>query len=217
MRFSRMKSVILKKTAERQEINLGRPLKEFSEATNTVIKTTREDYIRVSDGELVTFDNISKVVYGQKNFWKCYLMDFLAVLGIIDNKQLDIFIYICENTNPTTNLFIGTYKKIAKDVGCSETTIAKIMKKLQDHNFIKRVQNGLWFVNPDLLMKGNDNKRQMLLSYYQSDEPVNKITYSRTKQKAITPGSENAITDIEEKTIEQGVALALPENEENND
>ena len=57
----------------------------------------------------------------------------------------------------------------------------------------------------------------MLLSYYQSDEPVNKITYSRTKQKAITPGSENAITDIEEKTIEQGVALALPENEENND
>ena len=196
---------------ERQVYILGRPKKEFSEASKTLIKTTREDYIRVSDGELVTFDNISKVVYGQKNFWKCYLMDFLAVLGIIDNKQLDIFVYICENTNPTTNLFIGTYKKIAQDVGCSQTTITKIMKKLQDHNFIKRVQNGLWFVNPDLLMKGNDNKRQMLLSYYQSDEPVNKITYSRTKQKELAPGGEEAVTEISEKTIERGVIPELKE------
>ena len=151
-------------------------------------------------------DNIQKVVYGQKNFWKCYLMDFLAVLGIIDNKQLDIFVYICENTNPTNNLFIGTYKKIAQDVGCSETTISKIMKKLQDHNFVKKIQNGLWFVNPDLLMKGGEHKRQMLLSYYQSDEPANKLTFARTKQKALMPGSdETAFTEIPEKTIQKGV------------
>ena len=44
------------------------------------------------------------------------LNGFLTVLGIIDNKQLDIFIYIAENTNQSNNLFIGTYKQIAKDV-----------------------------------------------------------------------------------------------------
>lgn len=182
---------------------MGRPKKEYSEATQTSIQTTRKQYIDAETGELVTMDNIKKIVYGQKNFWKCYLMDFLAVLGIIDNRQLDVFIYICENTNQSNNLFIGTYKKIAADVGCSKDTIAKIMKKLQEHNFIKRVQNGLWFVNPDLLMKGNDHKRQVLLSYYQSDEPVNQMTYTRTKQKELKPqADETAITDIEEKTIE---------------
>ena len=57
-------------------------------------------------------------------------MDFLTVLGIIDSKQLDIFIYIAENTNQSNNIFMGTYKKIAKDCNASETTISKIMKKL---------------------------------------------------------------------------------------
>ena len=65
-------------------------------------------------------------------------MDFMSVLGIIDSKQLDIFIYIAENTNPSTNTFIGTYKKISKDVNVSQPTISTIMKKLQANNFIKK-------------------------------------------------------------------------------
>ena len=100
-------------------------------------------------------------VYGTKNFRKCYLMDFLTVLGIIDSRQLDVFVYIAENTNPSNNTFIGTYTKISKDVGVSSRTIAKIMKKLQENNFIKKVQNGVWLVNPNILMKGGDHKRQI--------------------------------------------------------
>lgn len=98
-------------------------------------------------------------------------MDFLTVLGIINSKQLDIFIYIVENTNQATNMFIGTYKKISKDVKVSSKTIASIMKKLQENNFIKKVQNGVWLVNPNILMKGNDHKR-----------PIDEITFQRTKQ-----------------------------------
>ena len=82
-------------------------------------------------------------------------------------------------------MFIGTYKKIAKDVGCSEPTISKIMKKLQASNFIKKVQNGVWSINPNILMKGNDTKRQILLSYYESDEPINQITMNRTKREPL--------------------------------
>ena len=188
--------------------------KEYDENTQTLITTEQEEFINKQTGEIVTFDNIKKTVYGQKNFWKCYLMDFLSILGIIDNKQLDIFIFICENTNPSTNLFIGTYKKIAKDVGCCEATITKIMKKLQAHGFVKKVQNGLWFVNPNLLMKGNDQKRQILLSYFQADEPVNKITYSRTKQKEVK-ACDDAVIAIPEKTIESAVVPELMEENKN--
>lgn len=59
------------------------------------------------------------------------------------------------------------------------------MKKLQANNFIKKVQNGLWQVNPNILMKGNDTKRQILLSYYESDEPRNQMTLSRTKRSPL--------------------------------
>lgn len=152
-------------------------------------------------GEKILVDQITKRAYGTKNFWKCYLMDFLTVLGIIDNKQLDIFIYIVENTEQANNTFIGTYTKIAKDLGVSRPTIATIMKKLQANNFIKKVQNGVWIVNPNILMRGNDNKRQILLSYYNSDSPLEEINFNRVQRNQIQIESENkkGLDEIEEK------------------
>ena len=159
---------------------------EYSENTQTLIGTRQKELIDVETGVSIWVDQITKRAYGSKNFWKVYLMDFLTVLGIIDSKQLDVFIYIAENTNQSTNQFIGTYDKIAKDVNVSRPTIAKLMKKLQDNKFIKKVQNGVWLVNPNILMRGSDKKRQILLSYYQADEPINEVTFQRIKQKEIT-------------------------------
>ena len=158
---------------------------EYISQTQTLIGQKKRELVDTQTGEVIWVDQITKRTYGTKNFWKCYLMDFLTVLGIIDSKQLDVFIYIVENTNASTNMFIGTYTKIAQDVGVSRPTIATIMKKLQENNFIKKVQSGVWLVNPNILMKGNDTKRQILLSYYESEEPITKITLNRTKRTAL--------------------------------
>ena len=158
---------------------------EYISQTQTLIGQKKRELLDTQTGEVIWVDQITKRTYGTKNFWKCYLMDFLTVLGIIDSKQLDVFIYIVENTNASTNMFIGTYTKIAQDVGVSRPTIATIMKKLQENNFIKKVQSGVWLVNPNILMKGNDTKRQILLSYYESEEPITKITLNRTKRTAL--------------------------------
>lgn len=100
---------------------------EYISETQTLVGSKKRHLVDVDTGESILVDQVTKRVYGTKQFWKCYLMDFLTVLGIIDNKQVDIFIYIVENTNQTTNLFIGTYDKIAKDVGVSRPTIARII------------------------------------------------------------------------------------------
>ena len=63
-------------------------------------------------------------------------------------------------------MFIGTYKTIKENTKASETTIAKVMKKLQEQKFLKKIQNGLWQVSPNIMMKGNENKKQLLLSYF---------------------------------------------------
>ena len=162
----------------------------YVEATQTLIGTKKRQLVDTETGEQILVDQITKRVYGSKNFWKMYLMDFLTVLGIIDSKQLDIFIYIVENTNQSNNIFIGTYDKISADVGVCRQTIAKIMRKLQDNKFIRKVQNGVWFVNPNILMKGNDQKRQILLSYYESEEPINEITFTRSKRQSIETDNE---------------------------
>ena len=139
---------------------------EFIENTKTLIGTKRKELIDKETGEIIEVDQITKKVYGQKNFWKLYLSDFLPVLGIVENKQVDILIYILENTQPSNNMFIGTYKTIRENTKASETTIAKVMKKLQEQKFLKKIQNGLWQVSPNIMMKGNENKKQLLLSYF---------------------------------------------------
>lgn len=173
---------------------------EYIQDTQTLVGSRKRELIDVQTGEQIFVDQITKRVYGSKNFWKCYLMDFLTVLGIIDSKQIDVFIFIVENTNQGNNTFIGTYKHISKEVGVSEPTIAKIMKKLQVNNFIKKVQNGVWLVNPNILMKGNDTKRQILLSYYESEEPISEISMSRTKRTPLpNPNSQQPQSNLEEK------------------
>lgn len=162
---------------------------EYISQTQTLVGKKQKELIDPETGEVIWVDQITKRSYGTKNFWKCYLMDFLMVLGIVDSRQVDVFIYIAENTQQSNNTFIGTYRKIAGDLQCSLDTVSKIMKKLQANNFIRKVQNGVWLVNPNILMKGNDTKRQILLSYFESEEPADKISFSRTKQKPI-PSSE---------------------------
>lgn len=139
---------------------------EYIEKTKTLIGTKRKELIDKETGEIIEVDQITKKVYGQKNFWKLYLSDFLPVLGIVENKQVDILIYILEKTQPSNNMFIGTYKTIRENTKASETTIAKVMKKLQEQKFLKKIQNGLWQVSPNIMMKGNENKKQLLLSYF---------------------------------------------------
>lgn len=169
----------------------------YMESTQTLVGSKKRELLDVQTGEQILVDQITKRVYGTKNFWKVYLMDFLGVLGIIDNKQLDVFIYLVENTNQANNTFIGTYDIIAKECSVSKPTIAKIMKKLQENNFIKKRCNGVWLVNPNILMRGNDNKRQILLSYYQEDS--NSIEVSRDLREPIP---EMNVYGIEKPSIE---------------
>lgn len=148
---------------------------EYSENTQTLVGQQRKRFQDLDTGELIEVDQITKRVYGQKNFWKVYLMDFLNILGIFDSKQLDVFIYILENTEQANNTFIGTYSKIQEATKVSRPTVAKIMTKLQENKFITKIQNGVWQVNANIMMKGNENKKQMLLSYYDDEIIKDKI------------------------------------------
>jgi DNA-binding Lrp family transcriptional regulator len=166
---------------------MGKTDLTYQQSTQTLIGQQKKTLQDMDTGEIIQVDQITKRVYGTKQFWKVYLMDFLTVLGIIDSKQLDVFVYIAQNTNPTENVFIGTYDDISKAVNVSRPTIAKIMHKLQKNNFIRLRHRGVWYVNPNILMKGNDTRRQILLSYYESQEPAEEtVTISRGNRERIT-------------------------------
>lgn len=150
-------------------MNTALKVKEYNEEKKLLIKSQIRTFTDNDTGEVFEAEQIIKRFYGQKQFWKVYLSDFLEILGILQSKQVDILVYIIENTDSSTNLFLGTYKKIAKNTNTSEPTIATVMKKLQDNKFIKKIQNGAWQVSPRIMMKGSEFKKSLLINYYNEE------------------------------------------------
>ena len=95
---------------------------------------------------------------------------FLQVLGILDSKQVDILVYILENTEPANNTFVGTYARIQKETGISQMTISRVLKKLQDANFLKKNTKRSLASVEQIMMKGSEHKKQLLINYYREEE-----------------------------------------------
>lgn len=140
--------------------------------------------VNIQTGE-VSDVYIEKSVTSQ-NFWKIWLSDILTILGIISNsKQLDVVLYIMANINPSNNTFIGSYDMISSNANVSKRTVSSTMKKLLDTGFLKRVQYGVYTVNAKYIVKGNENKRRMIIDYQNELEPYNKD--DRKNQKSDEP------------------------------
>lgn len=143
---------------------------EYNSSTQTLIGTKKRTLIDQETGEVIEVDQVTKRAYGQKQFWKIYLLDFLQILGILDSKQVDVLIYILENTNSSNNTYIGTYRSTAEKTNLSLDTVRRVFKKLQDNNFLNKIQNGVYQVSPLIMMKGSEYKKQLLLNYYCDEE-----------------------------------------------
>lgn len=139
---------------------------QYHADTQTLIGTQRKRLIDEDTGERIEVDQITKRALGQKQFWKVYLLDFLQVLGVLDSKQVDVFIYILENTEQANNTFIGSQRDIAKECGVSLDTVSRIMKKLQENGFVKQIKRSVYQISPNVMMKGSEHKKSLLLNYY---------------------------------------------------
>lgn len=139
---------------------------EYISETQTLIGEKQRVLVDEETGEQIKVRQFTKRMYGQKQFWKVYLMDFLQILGGFEYKALDVLIYVLEHTEAASNTFIGTYRKIAEKTGVSLTTVTNTMVLLKEKKFIKKVANGVYQVSPNIMMKGNDHKKSLLVNYY---------------------------------------------------
>lgn len=139
---------------------------EYLENNSTLIGTRPLELVDPETGQVLEMIQTTKLRYGSKPFWKCYLKEFLAAMESLSGREFDVFIFIVKNAKQSDNKFIGTYDKIMKGTGCSRKVIAKTLKSLQDCDFIRKVQNGIWMINPYVLMKGDGQKQLGLWREY---------------------------------------------------
>lgn len=140
--------------------------KVYDQKNQIQVASGIETWVNPNTGEAREFQTVEKKYYGQAQFWKMYLMDFLSVLGIVESKQLDVICYIMENTQPSNNIFIGTLTKISEGAGVSRATANTAVQKLLGANFMSRIQSGVYQINPAVMVKGSEQKKRSLVIEY---------------------------------------------------
>ena len=135
-------------------------------------KNERALFINIETGEANEII-IQKNVDSQ-NFVKVFLADFLVALGILNSKSVSVVCYILENVRYSDNTLIASKQEIADGCGVSVRTVYYVMSKLEEVGFIKKKSNRFYIVNPKYIVKGNENKRRMIIDYYNNDESTAK-------------------------------------------
>ncbi|MBA6432817.1 replication/maintenance protein RepL, partial [Pseudomonas aeruginosa] len=77
-------------------------------------------------------------------------------------KKLKIVNYILDNVHLSNNTMIATVREIAEGTNTSTKTVNTTLKILEEGNIIKR-RTGALMLNPELLMRGDDQKQKYLL------------------------------------------------------
>ncbi|WP_154895782.1 replication/maintenance protein RepL [Staphylococcus pasteuri] len=131
----------------------------------------KERYGRVYKGSQRLIDEESgEVIHVHKlyrkqtsgNFVKGYMVELISMLDMIGGKKLKIVNYILDNVHLTNNTIIPTVREIAKRTNTSTKTVNTTLKILEEGNIIKR-RTGALMLNPELLMRGDDQKQKYLL------------------------------------------------------
>jgi hypothetical protein len=125
-----------------------------------------KELIDPATGEVIKTTYIVKKYKGDFNFHKVWLADLLNVLEVVGNKKLKVIRWILSNINNKTNQIIGTHQKISEKIGISRVVVSQTFKLLQDADFLVKEQNGVYKINPLILVQGDNKKRQSILVEY---------------------------------------------------
>lgn len=142
------------------------------------MKTTRrkvrvigkETYINQNTGEIVEM-NVIEEQERDANFHKIWIGHIVQALEMVGNKKLKVVTYIMDNLN-SENLFIMTQREMEKNLKISLKTISETMRALQEANFLKIKQAGVYQVNPNVMFKGSKGKRLNVLIRYKQIESI---------------------------------------------
>jgi hypothetical protein len=99
-----------------------------------------------------------------------WLLHLAATLNL-KPKTYPIASFIAENAN-AEGILLKTIDEITEDTGISQKTIITTLKILQIHDIIRR-KTGVIILNPNVLFKGDTNKRRAILTFYSEiDNPA---------------------------------------------
>lgn len=140
--------------------------KQTSKQTSKKVKVVGQvQYINANDGTVEDFQ-VMRVEDRDFNFHKVWLEHIISSLDLIGNQKTRLAFWIIDNLDKENKLTM-TYRQIAEKSGISLDTVRVTMKSLMESNFLERINQGAYRVNPDVVFKGTRGGRLNVLYQYQ--------------------------------------------------
>lgn len=93
------------------------------------------------------------------------MRNFIATLDLVGNQKTKLAFWIIDNVNKENQL-IATFRSMSEATGMSLETVRKTMSILQGADFLRKLGNGVYVINPDIVFKGTRNARINILNTY---------------------------------------------------
>lgn len=127
-----------------------------------------QQFVNVKTGEIEDFQ-VTSVEERDFNFHKVWMKNFINTLEIVGNQKSKLCFWIIDNLNRDNQLCM-TYRQIAEKTHISLDTVRVTMKLLLEADFLRRVNQGCYVVNPDIIFKGSRTGRLNVLNTYTDAE-----------------------------------------------
>lgn len=105
------------------------------------------------------------------NFTKVWMRSFLTTLDIVGNQKTKVAFWIIEHLDKENKLCY-TQRQMADETGASIQTVNFTIKALMDADFLRKVNQCVYIVNPDIIFKGTRNARLSILNDYSNAERI---------------------------------------------
>lgn len=143
-------------------------------------------YMDLETGEVIDAATWYQPIRGGDNdFDKVFVLAQVAEeYSDMIGKRFDVLLYVLNNRDKSKNIFIGTYEKIAKDLGFSVRTVQKAMTRIQEGKLpvLKKIQTGVYMINPAIICRHNKMKRMGLMRIFDEiDEEQEKQIEGQTE------------------------------------
>ena len=134
-------------------------IKPVSDEWQLVHKTTGE--IR----ELITFTSNNK----NHRWEKVYAKSLADMLEIAGEEKMKVIAYMLRKKD-YENRVIETVRSISTGTGVSTRTVNRVLKTLEEHNYIHRLRGGLMRFSPHIMVNGHGTVGAAVIRYWNAEE-----------------------------------------------
>ena len=131
----------------------------------------------------ITLVQRTSVYYGDNYFQKSFEKFFQLCFEFADSTRTKVLFYVLKEKKRRAGRYIGTPDQIAKGAGVSRAAAFEALREMEEFDFVRRSQNGVYCINPSLVSDVDELARRRLIKAYE-ELPKREKTKSDNKKGA---------------------------------